>query len=176
MPGETLSTSARSFLMILRGLKNAGGALSTVSKGLQILWPNQISDKLWQIGYPVLVSSRNRNVQVKLINKRPIPKKRRVLYLLSSKSLSQVNGPEFPSGLSFGEQSPATGERQHIQFNDKVGQFIAVDTEDGDDDEDEWKSYPTYSSPMTCALELPQLEFRGAIWCATWVLRKQSRV
>jgi hypothetical protein len=42
------------------------------------------------------------------------------------------------------EQSPATNERRHIHFNDKVEQSIAVDVEDGDDNEDEEGSYATH--------------------------------
>jgi hypothetical protein len=70
-----------------------------------------------------------------------------VFNLLSSKSLSRDNGPESPSVLSLGEQSPATDERRHIQFNDKVEQFIAVmDARDDDDDQHGREGYSPYDT------------------------------
>jgi hypothetical protein len=51
------------------------------------------------------------------------------------KSWRQDNANEFSSVTLSGEQS-GTNERRHIHFNNKVEQFIAVDIEDGDGDED----------------------------------------
>ncbi|KAH9203304.1 hypothetical protein DL95DRAFT_504868 [Leptodontidium sp. 2 PMI_412] len=55
---------------------------------------------------------------------------------LSLKSWRQDNVNELPSITLSGEQSLETNERRHVHFNDKVEQFVAVDVEDGDDDED----------------------------------------
>lgn len=44
----------------------------------------------------------------------------------------------YPSASSSGLQTPATGERRHIHFNNKVEQCIAVDVvKEGEDDEDD---------------------------------------
>ncbi|KAH6699883.1 hypothetical protein BKA61DRAFT_582732 [Leptodontidium sp. MPI-SDFR-AT-0119] len=55
---------------------------------------------------------------------------------LSLQSWRQDNVNELPSVTPPGEQSLATNERRHIHFSDKVEQFIALDVEDSDDDED----------------------------------------
>lgn len=55
---------------------------------------------------------------------------------LSLKSWRQDNINKFPSATLLGEKSLGTNERRHIHFNNKVEQFIAVDIEDGDGDED----------------------------------------
>ncbi|KAI9819569.1 MAG: hypothetical protein M1827_007019 [Pycnora praestabilis] len=50
--------------------------------------------------------------------------------------VSKDTASTYPSISSSGIQSPVTGERRHIHFNDKVEQCIAVDMKEGDDDED----------------------------------------
>ncbi|KAH6667707.1 hypothetical protein B0J14DRAFT_170523 [Halenospora varia] len=54
----------------------------------------------------------------------------------SSRLLRRDDGYEIPSVTLSGEQSPATNERKHIHFSNKVEQWIAVDLVDGGDDED----------------------------------------
>ncbi|KAF8847578.1 hypothetical protein BDZ45DRAFT_665639 [Acephala macrosclerotiorum] len=84
-------------------------------------------------------------------NKRPILKKRsaseNMLQLslsvssLANPSLRRDDSNEFPSVCPLGEQSPTTGERHRIHFDEKVEQCIAVDVADGGNDEDVIESY-----------------------------------
>lgn len=55
----------------------------------------------------------------------------------ASESGSADSSSAFPSASSSGLQTPGTGERRHIHFNDKVEQCIAVDIKDGEDEEDD---------------------------------------
>ncbi|KAI9847199.1 MAG: hypothetical protein M1837_003063 [Sclerophora amabilis] len=56
---------------------------------------------------------------------------------LASTAGSGVGTSTGPSATSSGLQTPGTGEKRHIHFNDRVEQCIAVDGKDGDEDEEE---------------------------------------
>lgn len=58
-----------------------------------------------------------------------------VTYPFSSRRMSRDNPSVMSSITSSGIQSPGTGERRHIHFNEQVEQCIAVDVK-GEDDED----------------------------------------
>ncbi|KAI9824216.1 MAG: hypothetical protein M1832_002023 [Thelocarpon impressellum] len=60
----------------------------------------------------------------------------------ASRSASDEGTSALPSASSSGLQTPSTGEKRHIHFNDKVEQCIAVDVKDGDDDDDDDGHYP----------------------------------
>ena len=55
----------------------------------------------------------------------------------ASNSASDEGTSALPSASSSGIQTPSTGDKRRIHFNDKVEQCIAVDVKDGDDDDDD---------------------------------------
>lgn len=61
---------------------------------------------------------------------------------LMSRTTSREPTDYFTSRSTSGLQSPYEGEKKHIRFDDKVEQCIAIETKDGDDDEDDFNHNP----------------------------------
>ena len=61
---------------------------------------------------------------------------------LISRTTSREPTDYFTSRSTSGLHSPFDGEKKHIRFDDKVEQCIAIETKDGDDDEDDFNHNP----------------------------------
>ncbi|KAJ8105825.1 hypothetical protein OPT61_g9946 [Boeremia exigua] len=61
---------------------------------------------------------------------------------LLSRTTSREPTDYFTSRSTSGLHSPYEGEKKHIRFDDKVEQCIAIETKDGDDDEDDFNHNP----------------------------------
>ncbi|KAF1931999.1 uncharacterized protein M421DRAFT_416728 [Didymella exigua CBS 183.55] len=61
---------------------------------------------------------------------------------LMSRTTSREPTDYFTSRSTSGLHSPFDGEKKHIRFDDKVEQCIAIETKDGDDDEDDFNHNP----------------------------------
>lgn len=59
-----------------------------------------------------------------------------------SRTTSREPTDYFTSRSTSGLQTPDIGEKKHIRFDDKVEQCIAIETKDGDDDEDDFNHNP----------------------------------
>jgi len=61
---------------------------------------------------------------------------------LMSRTTSREPTDYFTSRSTSGLQTPFDGEKKHIRFAEKVEQCIAIETKDGDDDEDDFNHNP----------------------------------
>ncbi|KAF3050257.1 hypothetical protein E8E11_004802 [Didymella keratinophila] len=61
---------------------------------------------------------------------------------LMSRTTSREPTDYFTSRSTSGLHTPFDGEKKHIRFDDKVEQCIAIETKDGDDDEDDFNHNP----------------------------------
>ena len=61
---------------------------------------------------------------------------------LMSRTTSREPTDYFTSRSTSGPHTPFEGEKKHIRFDDKVEQCIAIETKDGDDDEDDFNHNP----------------------------------
>jgi hypothetical protein len=61
---------------------------------------------------------------------------------LMSRTTSREPTDYFTSRSTSGLHTPDVGEKKHIRFDDKVEQCIAIETKDGDDDEDDFNHNP----------------------------------